>query len=275
VDEQLIDPSVPSRETVGSRHSAEGILHAIGLAVNRKDHSITGAYIIEHPHTGLLYVGSTCNLYRRLHGHAISLMKGTHRSKKLQAAFDVHPKLTIKFKSTKTREEAYDVEQFFLDKLAVTGTLTNTALDARLNGKGVSRSPEHRVKITNGLMQYYASDENKRNHGKAVSEALMKPECVELRRRNTQKYWQNPEYRAKHVGKKRTSEARDKIRIAKLKTWQDPNYRENFKAANSIPITIDGVTYPSYAAAASFYGIKYKTFHRRIVTGYKGWVIGK
>lgn len=109
----------------------------------RKDRvKYKAAYILRHAKTGKIYVGSSGDLLKRNYYHLFCLRKNRHHCKALQLAFKTHPSLTAFSVLVDTREEAYDIEQWCLDRYRDTGLLFNISLDARIPGKGII-GPRH------------------------------------------------------------------------------------------------------------------------------------
>lgn len=101
-----------------------------------------GFYVIRHCGTGLMYVGSTGNLYRRRAEHLSDLNAGHHRNGRLQEVFNNDTNIEFWAQLTQTREDAYAGEQSFMDQNSNTGLLLNIAQDVKLAWKGLRHSEE-------------------------------------------------------------------------------------------------------------------------------------
>lgn len=124
----------------------EGMISKLTLPIfgaypKGKEAEVNGAYIISHPGSGKMYVGSTKSLRTRKIANEGALNRNTHRNPGLQAAFNADPVIHFAAKPTVTRQEAYDVEQSVIDVHAETGVLFNVAMNARNPGSGLA-SPE-------------------------------------------------------------------------------------------------------------------------------------
>jgi len=123
-----------------------------------------GAYIIRHCNTGMMYVGSTKDLYKRKSVHLSLLYLGKHFNLKLQELFNNNQNIEFLEYSTLTRDEAYSLEQQHIDENINNGVLCNIAVDARKpkNGFLVSEETKEKLRI--------ASLGNTVNYGRKLSE---------------------------------------------------------------------------------------------------------
>lgn len=79
---------------------------------------IPAVYVIKSTTNGKMYIGSSCNLRRRIRDHLRNLERGTHKNKHLQSAFNKYGGDTFEVETLDfpIRDRLYDVEQFYLDK---------------------------------------------------------------------------------------------------------------------------------------------------------------
>lgn len=102
-----------------------------------------GMYIITDSHRSNTYAGSTKDLNARMYRHLLTLNKGIHDNKSLQKLFNSKNKeLIVIFIIVDDREQAYDLEQLYLDEFYNSGLLCNIAKDARFSTKGYEYSDE-------------------------------------------------------------------------------------------------------------------------------------
>lgn len=111
-----------------------------------------GAYIIRHCSTGMLYVGSTKDLYKRKSVHLSLLYSGKHFNIKLQELFNDNPNIEFLEYPTENREDAYTLEQTYIDKNINSGLLCNLALDAKKPKNGFIVSEETKEKLRNASL---------------------------------------------------------------------------------------------------------------------------
>ena len=171
----------------------------------------TGAYTITHSSTGKVYHGSTGNIKLRLSQHNTNLLKKKHDNKNLQELIDKDPIGTVVFYPTKTREEAFDLEQKLIDETD-SDLLLNVSMDARngLNdvwgmegyrenvmtrmygndyGVGYKHTNEARVAITKGTIGVGHSEEAKLKMSLAKKGVKRDPELVKhVSKRNIKNY---------------------------------------------------------------------------------------
>lgn len=74
-----------------------------------------GAYIIVHVQSSKVYIGSTSDLHTRRSKHLSALKHGRHKSKNLQAVYDVDQELKFIDFPTADVEKALDEEQMLID----------------------------------------------------------------------------------------------------------------------------------------------------------------
>jgi predicted GIY-YIG superfamily endonuclease len=104
------------------------------------------AYVLLNTETEKVYVGSTENLYKRIHNHKTNLLNGEHKNKNLQDSFNNDPLFNLSFIQTKNVEQAINIEQQIIDTFVSDGILLNIATDARLPRKGIKLSEETKEK---------------------------------------------------------------------------------------------------------------------------------
>lgn len=109
-----------------------------------------GCYLIREIQEGKVYVGSSEETYNRVSKHKWHIAKRYHENKVFnEIVKDRNPldfELIIFF--TNTREEAYELEQFFVNMYKETNQLINIAHDVRYAMRGHQFSEEHKNKIS-------------------------------------------------------------------------------------------------------------------------------
>ena len=235
----------------------------------------SGAYVIVHPLTRQVYVGSTENLATRKYKHLWHIKNGTHRNSKIKEAFQRNPVENVFFFiwPTNTRDEAYDIEQQFLDASINSDKSLNIASNARLNGKDVVRSPELRKRISKAVKEkwqdpnhrelksrlakeYMANSENKQRMIERVTEVCNRPEFKAKQAEIANQQWSDPEAR-----KRKSEEVK--------KYFQNPeNLKKHYLAHQhrGKTISVDGVLFPSRRAVADHFGISIHAVLGRILS---------
>lgn len=202
-----------------------------------KDGKICAAYTITHLKSGCVYIGSTSDVYQRVHNHRSQLKKGIHYCKRFQELYDESDVLGWTYYLTDTREEAYQREQEMIDHNKGKATLLNVAMDAKKSALGVVRSA-----VTRALLSAHRK-------GKKLS-----PEHVEkVRRANT--------------GRKASPEERAKNSASKKGIPKSPEQADRLREMNEAKkkrVLIDGIIYDSQNAAARALDLPACTVAQRI-----------
>lgn len=161
-----------------------------------------------------------------------------------------------------SREEAYDIEQKFLDATVENEKSLNIASDARLSGKGVKRSLELRKRISDSVKKIWANPNHRELKSKLAKEYMANPDnrkrmiervtfacnTEEFKSRQAEianQQWSDPEAR-----KRKSEEVK--------KYFQNPeNLKKHYLAHQhrGKTISVDGVLFPSRRAVAEHYGI--------------------
>lgn len=226
---------------------ADKLPNTIDMYPNRKNFSVPGTYAICHPNSGKAYVGSTGNLYTRISQHRRNLIDGRHRNVDLQNAYDSDPNFDLVFRTTNDRKEAYVIEQDLLDELMRKDGLFNRSQDAIVANRGSSLSEDRKLEIRESTMAQFSTEESRYRHSEII-----------------RRKWQDPEYRAKHMGHDVKDQTKQIISSKLKELWQDPEYRERMQRNRGKPITIDGVEYPSFLAASRQLNIPESTLRYRL-----------
>jgi hypothetical protein len=123
-------------------------MHGFGGYPNNWKVVLAGAYLIHHPATGKMYVGSTNNLYRRRREHQSDLNLGNHHNGPLLAAFTESSEIEFYAIITEDGAGAQEIEQNFLIQYFGSDLLFNLSPDAEVAFKGLSHSIETKSKIS-------------------------------------------------------------------------------------------------------------------------------
>lgn len=230
---------------------------------------------------GDVYVGSTNNLNKRLMDHRSSLRRGVHRNSRLQKAYDNGCFISVTADECASREEAFTLEQKFIDCLPEEALL-NIGLGT-IGGDNLTRNPDRDKiidKMTRSVNERFASltpEERRVQYGKPGDRNGMygrthTPETRELIRRKVCTPENIAASRARRLGVKVGEETRRKIsEFAKTRTGEKNSFygrhhteetRRRLSEMNkgNIPtnackVEIDGVQYVSLTEAARQLGV--------------------
>lgn len=230
---------------------------------------------------GDVYVGSTNNLNQRLMDHRSSLRRGVHRNSRLQKAYDNGCFISVTADECASREEAFTLEQKFIDCLPEEALL-NIGLGT-IGGDNLTRNPDRDKiidKMTRSVNERFASltpEKRRVQYGKPGDRNGMygrthTPETREFIRRKVCTPENIAASRARRLGVKVGEETRRKIsEFAKTRTGEKNSFygrhhteetRRRLAEVNKgkIPTTarkveIDGIQYVSLTEAARQLGV--------------------
>lgn len=192
---------------------------------------ISGVYIITNKLNGKHYVGSSCNVTRRLTRHFADLKKGVHHSIKLQRAFNKYGKAAFVSDIIEIVEDKQLLivrEQMHINEFDSLANGYNTRPDAASN-LGIKFSDETRQKMRKpksaahieSFRNKLFSDTHKANLTKPKSEAakarMRKPKSAAARLNMGQpgnQHW---------LGRTHTEETKAKLRAIALGRYQMRN----------------------------------------------------
>ena len=163
----------------------------------------SGIYIILNTANGKCYVGSSIDVYRRLHGHRKTLERGNHCNCHLQSAWNTYGSSTFEFKVVALCSEVrlVDEEQKIMDGFQ--SRRPEKGYNYREAGNRGRHSPETKAKIR--------ASQTGRKHGLEMRTKISAA-------KHGQKY--TPETCARmsmaHVGHKPTVETRAKLSASKV-----------------------------------------------------------
>lgn len=197
----------------------------------------SGGYVIEHIPSGMVYVGSTSDLYKRRSRNEAALRLNKHHCVQLQSLYNEDPNIAFISVITNDREEAYDREQEMIDHFSKSRRLLNVGLNARTPTKGVPLSPEQKQKLREA------------NLGKTTSEETKK------------------KISTSNKGRLHTSEAKEKISLSNSGRKRTPETIANLKEARlkqATAISINDVVFSGIRIAARELNIHRNTIKYRL-----------
>lgn len=215
---------------------------------------VSGAYIIRHIKTKKIYVGSTSDVNRRMCDHEWNLNNSKdNSSKKLLLDYIKDPSIQFYFILTNTREEAYDIEQWLLDRYWGINLLYNTSPTAR-SSLYMKHSDEVKNKHSLNRMgnKYCLGNKLTISHKNNISKSS-------LGRIKTPEECRNISMGLK--GKIKTKEHVEKIRLVNLGKKRSLECKQKqSETCFKVPVIIDDIEYKSIKDAA----IKLKTNSRSL-----------
>jgi group I intron endonuclease len=151
-------------------------------------------YLIRELINGKIYIGSSGKIYKRISRHKQDLNLKFHPNsnfnKLLKETNIKNFELIVIF--TDTREEAYDLEQLFVDKYKDTNLLLNTAHDVRFARLGAKNSEEHIQRMREFMSGRKASEQTRKlqsDFHKTNTRAIEQhKEIIEAKRRKISVY---------------------------------------------------------------------------------------
>jgi hypothetical protein len=190
-----------------------------------------GAYVLLHPASGCMYVGSTAKIAKRQNEHVSRLKRGMHEIPELQKLYDQSPEISWHLHPTENRKAAYAMEQELVNRLLPTGALLNKIETIRLPGPLVPKIRK-------------ASAPRTEEHKTRLAQART---GLEL----------SPQWR------QRISEAGKRVVLSEDAKARVLAARRQHTLDIQVPVAIDGTTYPSTQHAAEVLGLPYqKVFYR-------------
>ena len=192
-----------------------------------------GVYVIESEYTGMVYVGSSFNVSRRLTSHEWGLFNKIHNNKKLQKEYDLGHILNTSAIRFHSRSEAYDYEKELLEQLWGSNQCLN--LSKHTGKRDHNYSDEQKASFKNINLGRKASSETK---------ALMS-------------------------SKRKGIKPHQNTISAIIKTWTGKKHMESsiLKMKNShprYPFTIDDVRYEKLQDASAVIRVSPGTIHSRL-----------
>lgn len=245
-----------------------------------------GAYILLEPNTGCYYFGSSEDVEKRIARHYKDLRSGNHHCQPLQQIWNQHPHLEEMVYPTQDREEAYQLEQAFIQANSFNRDgMVNVGTGVR-GGDNLSRNPRREqiiASITHSLRQRISSmnpEERKQTWGRpgeinpmfgkthtaevrlAVSEinkgnsyALGSTRSPEMRQRLSEIASERKGEKNPFFGKSHSEETKEKIRASKIGQGSP---------VNAMKVSVNGNVYDSIKKACEGESISYPTMVKRI-----------
>lgn len=184
-------------------------------------------------------MGATTDLRNRKYGHQSRLKTRTHHCEELQSAFDRGVKITYVCQPCQTATEALELEQKIAFALESEGRLLNRSLNTVVPFKGMRHSDDTRRLLSEKASSRVLSEDTKEK------------------------------IKASITGLKRSEETCRRISAAKIGVAKPEHVKLNLNKANelrSLPVSVDGIIYPSAAACGRAHGVDTKTVHNRIAS---------
>lgn len=202
-----------------------------------------GAYVLKHTPTGKFYIGSSQDVPRRIWHHMWLLKNNRHHIPELQDIFSGEIDIETIVVSCDTRDQAYDLEQQWLDNNWGNPRLLNTCPNAR-SLLGVVRSEETRLKISRS------------NKGRIITDDQRE------RIRNTLK---GRKLTAEHI-ENQTATRRNRPR-----TEAELEHLMRIQKATHKACVIEGIRYSSARAASRELDLPYQTVVSRLKSPTDKW----
>lgn len=223
-------------------------------ALSEKTKKMPCCYIIHHPASDKIYIGSTKDLRERAYRHTIELKRERHNNEELQTVFNqdnyirfyIQPFLTVEDARNKEDEllKAFQNEEFVVNETA-----------SAWNQKGYKHTEESKAKMR-----------ETRNRPEMIEASrqrmLGKPNTEEQKRKISQSLKGRP--CPEHVKKINSEKFKGVLRT--------DNVKKNIKAGileKIDPVYCDGKVYESVAEAARQLGIGHSTVLYRISSEFK------
>lgn len=247
-------------------------------------------YFLKNEETGRFYIGSTSNLKKRYRRHLSELAKNSHHCKTLQDLYNNGHSFHLMDITlyNQTRKDAYDLEQKLIDRFKDTGLLLNIGLGA-VGGDNITRNPDKDLIITKirdfntKRLSLLNEEDKKRIYGRSGSLNAMfgKHHTEEVKQRisSVNKGRKRPPGYVQVVTDKQRAmaSARGKLKIGKLNPFYGKTHTEEtkkklreshlgFKPRNSVPLSVDKVSYSSYKEASLALSIPVVTIRHRVLS---------
>lgn len=189
-----------------------------------------GVYMLHNYETGGYYLGSSCDLNRRLKDHTRELKAGKHKNYKLQAAYDNNPNFQAIPVPLNDKQISVNVEDALIKENWGDPNLLNIAKDVQRFRLGSEVSQETKDKQSRAQKQLYASGYVNPMQGQKHSQ-----EIKDFLRKKAIEQYQDPIQRklASDRGVERMSdpEHRKKISSAVKRTMNTPEVKAELTAA--------------------------------------------
>ncbi len=182
-----------------------------------------GVYRIVNAESGKTYIGSSCNVDKRLAQHKRRLAAGKHCNPHLQSAFNKYGAGAFTYEALVSCERAKlaEREQSFIDAYFDHDMPLYNQQPSHASGVGFTVSAETRAKMSAALRGRTLSPETR-----AKMSAAMMGNTYNVGRTLS------PEHRAKLRGRTMSPETRAKLLAANLGRTMSPEHRAKLSAAN-------------------------------------------
>jgi len=233
-----------------------------------------GTYILREILTGYVYVGSSEEIYKRISKHKYLIARRKHDNSKftelLKTTNIQNFEMIVFF--TNNRDEAYQLEQYLIDRYKKSQRLLNIANDVRYAMLGHKQTEEHKQKIRKALLGRVHNDNSKRlmsehrkNNPLAQAQQRAASELVKKKIILNGTLYQSITEAAKQT---RLGESTLRREITKKKKKSlDGAYVLNYSKPARKRIIVNGVEYVNVSIAAKELGIKDGDVRNAIRTG--------
>lgn len=245
-----------------------------------------GVYAVVNPHTAEFYIGSGV-LGARHYEHERRLENGTHPNYKLQKAFKKNQEfhfIGAPIEGGSSREEirqtALNLEQALIDQFSNDYGFLNIAKDVCAPMFGRKHSEEAILNMSRAQSGKILSEEHKRKQSESAKIRAQTPEfrewasnthkgkvlSDETRQRMSESMLRkfSEGYVAPALGRPVSEETRNKIGNANRGRKHSLETIEIIKTAQCLPLTVNGVVYPSTRQAADAHGITMNAAYGRL-----------
>ncbi len=132
-----------------------------GILDSSRSKDVCGIYVFENLKSGMSYVGSSRNIYKRFHRHRGTLRKGTHKNINLQRAYDEYGESAFIFVIVEISEDDLVMkrEDEWLARHYESGKLYNLHETATYDGNTFSE--DTRARISDGLRRHWTNPDNR------------------------------------------------------------------------------------------------------------------
>ena len=235
-----------------------------------------GVYVITHTPTGKHYVGSSADIYERVHVHMSHLKSGVHSNSRFQEIWTNATDYEIDYELFSFRDEAYDRETELLDLLVNQPLCVNVHNHSR-HGFAPGTMPKNAIANLSK-----AAAEANRNRAYATGHHHTEESIEKMREarsfRSAESY--NPGRPLSEETKAKIGEfqrSRPRAKGFNLSEEHKANLTASVKLAGiarSKKVSLDGIVYNNAAYAAEAKGVTRRTIVLRIQSDdekYKDW----
>lgn len=220
-----------------------------------KRNKLPGVYCIRCKKTGRRYIGSSCDLPRRLENHFSALRRGVHVNRFLQRAWDKYSASEFEFFTLRcflkiSPKRLLEVEQYYIDRFDATNFRKgfNASKVAGRPWISTERNRAAQLKVAGA----HSARAKKQWQDPLVKEKMLAAMVTASRKRRGEKnpkqgaamriLWENPEFREKIIRRQKEGRAATEGYVENLSkkvkaAWERPGFREDMSKKFSSAIT--------------------------------------